>query len=114
MFEKIYKKLKNKNIDVYSIGQHRGKCNNPLVVVKEYEPIEVVGRNYFNNKVNLICYYPLGSYTKVKDFKSQIVNAMEELKEFDIEMVGNPISVDDSKEAYFFTLQYNNKKLRRY
>lgn len=114
MFEKIYEKLKNRNIDVYSIGQHRGNCESPIVIIKEYEPSEVVGRNYYNNLVNLICYYPLGEYSKVKLFKSQIVKAMEELKEFDINMVGNPITVDDTKKAYMFVLQYNNKKLRRY
>lgn len=114
MFEKIYKKLKEKNIEAYSIGQHKGKCEKAFVVIKEYEPIEVVGRNYYNNVVNLMCFYPIGSYSKVKEFKSSIVEAMEELKEFDREMLGNPIMVDDSKEAYLFTLQYNNKKLRRY
>ncbi|MEG2246308.1 MAG: hypothetical protein RSC84_02565 [Peptostreptococcaceae bacterium] len=114
MFEKIYRKLKEKNIEVYSIGQHRGKCESPFVVIKEYEPIEVVGSNYYNNKVNLICYYPLGSYSKVKYFKNDIAEAIEELKEFSRELLGNPIMVDDSKESYTFTLQYNNKKLRRY
>lgn len=114
MFEKIYKKLKSNDIDVYSIGQHKGVCENPIVIIKEHEPMEVVGSNYYNNTVNLICYYPLGAYTKVKEFKNKICNCMEELKEFEREMVGNPTMVDDDKQAYLFTLRYNNKKLRRY
>lgn len=114
MFEKIYKKMKNNDIEVYSIGQHQGICKEPFVVVKEYEPIEVVGSNYYNNMVELVCLYPLGSYSMLKEFKSRIENIMMELKEFDREFLGNPVVVDNEKQAYLFTLQYNNKKLRRY
>lgn len=114
MFEKVYRNLKNKGFDVYSIGQHQGKCTDPFIVIKEHEPMEKVGSGYNNNLLKLICYYPFGKYSNVKPFRESIELVMDELKEFDREFVSNPVMIDNEKNAYFFTLQYNNKKLRRF
>lgn len=40
MFKKIYKHLKNKGFNVYSIGQHQGLCIEPFLVIFEKGPLQ--------------------------------------------------------------------------
>ena len=43
MFTQIYKHLKENGFDVYSIGQHKGICKSPYLVIKENGTSEIVG-----------------------------------------------------------------------
>ena len=46
MFKEIYKHLKLKGFDVYSIGQHEGICSDPYLVIKENGETKIIRRFY--------------------------------------------------------------------
>lgn len=106
MFKTIYKHLKSKNIDVYSIGQHIGVCEASYVVIKNYTPSSV-NNIIEDEEVELFLYGPVGEYTKFIDFISEIKKIMNSLNLKDNE-VKMPIIVEDGKKAYVVKLSYSN------
>ena len=54
MFTQIYRHLKDNGFDVYSIGQHKGICTNPYIVIKENGESEIAGTSLTNDIVELL------------------------------------------------------------
>ena len=61
MFTQIYKHLKNNGFEVYSIGQHKGICKGPYLVIKENGTSEIAGTSLNNDLVEIMIYYPVGA-----------------------------------------------------
>lgn len=112
MFAQIYKHLKNNGFDVYSIGQHEGKCINPYIVIKENGESEIVGTSLTNDIVELLIYYPIGSYSKVNEYKQSVLLTMKILNE--IRRVIEPMAtiIDDDKKAYMTSFTYKKIKTK--
>ena len=112
MFAQIYKHLKNNGFDVYSIGQHEGICTNPYIVVKENGESEVVGTSLTNDIVELLIYYPVGTYSKLNEYKQSVLYAMKLLK--GIRRVIDPMTtiIDDDKKAYMTSFTYKKIKTK--
>ena len=110
MFAQIYKHLKNNGFDVYSIGQHKGICTNPYIVVKENGESEIVGTSLTNDIVELLIYYPVGTYSKLNEYKQSVLYTMKLLK--GIRRVIDPMStiIDDDKKAYMTSFSYRRIK----
>ena len=81
MFKKTYEHLKYSGLDVYSIGQHKGLCEKPYIVIKENGLSEISGTSLTNDIIELLVYYPVGSYINAillgsdDDLKLNLVNA---------------------------------------
>lgn len=108
MFENIYKHLKNNGFNVYSIGQHKGLCNDPYIVIKENTD-RLINKSVVSNEVELLLYYPLGSYTSCKEFICNVKKYMKLLKLRD-NNIPFPIIVEDEKQAYMTSISYQNNR----
>ncbi len=112
MFAQIYKHLKNNGFDVYSIGQHKGICTNPYIVVKENGESEVTGTSLINDTVELLIYYPLGKYSELVSYKKKILNVMKYLRGVRRVIEAMPTIVDDDKKAYMTSFTYKKIKTK--
>ena len=112
MFAQIYKYLKNNGFDVYSIGQHEGICTNPYIVVKENGESEIVGTSLTNDIVELLIYYPVGTYSKLNEYKQSVLYTMKLLKGIRRVIDPMPTIIDDDKKAYMTSFTYKKIKTK--
>ena len=112
MFAQIYKHLKNNGFDVYSIGQHEGICTNPYTVVKENGESEVIGTSLINDTVELLIYYPVGTYSKLNEYKQSVLYTMKLLKGIRRVIDPMPTIIDDDKKAYMTSFTYKKIKTK--
>ena len=112
MFAQIYKHLKNNGFDVYSIGQHEGICTNPYIVVKESGESEVIGTSLINDTVELLIYYPVGTYSKLNEYKQSVLYTMKLLKGIRRVIDPMPTIIDDDKKAYMTSFTYKKIKTK--
>ena len=112
MFAQIYKHLKNNGFDVYSIGQHEGICTNPYIVVKENGESEAIGTSLINDTVELLIYYPVGTYSKLNEYKQSVLYTMKLLKGIRRVIDPMPTIIDDDKKAYMTSFTYKKIKTK--
>ena len=112
MFAQIYKHLKNNGFDVYSIGQHEGICTNPYIVVKENGESEIVGTSLTNDIVEFLIYYPVGTYSKLNEYKQSVLYTMKRLKGIRRVIDPMPTIIDDDKKAYMTSFTYKKIKTK--
>ena len=112
MFTQIYKHLKNNGFDVYSIGQHKGICTNPYIVIKENGESEIAGTSLTNDIVELLIYYPVGTYSKLNEYKQSILYTMKLLKGIRRLVEPMPTIIDDDKKAYMTSFTFRKIKTK--
>lgn len=112
MFVEIYKHLKNNGFDVYSIGQHKGICEKPYIVVKENGTSAIAGTSLTNDIVEIMIYYPLGAYTKLEEYKQSTLYTMKLLKGIRRVFDPMPTIIDDDKKAYMTSYYYRKIKTK--
>ena len=112
MFTQIYRHLKDNGFDVYSIGQHKGICTNPYIVIKENGESEIVGTSLTNDIVELLIYYPLGTYSKLNEYKQSILYTMKLLKGIRRVVEPMPTIIDDDKKAYMTSFTFRKIKTK--
>ena len=114
MFKEIYKHLKLKGFDVYSIGQHEGICSDPYLVIKENGESERAGTNLINYIVEIMVYYPIGSYSNLEGYCNTLKDNMNDIKKFRRVVNPSPTIIDDDKKAYMTSFYYRKiKQLRK-
>lgn len=114
MFKEIYKHLKLKGFDVYSIGQHEGICSDPYLVIKENGESEIAGTNLSNDIVEILIYYPKGSYSTLEDYRIKVKDSMKDLSKLRRVVNPSPTIIDDDKKAYMTSFYYRKiKQLRK-
>lgn len=112
MFTQIYKHLKDNGFDVYSIGQHKGICKSPYIVIKENGESEIIGTSLTNDIVELLIYYPIGTYSKLNEYKQSTLYAMKLLKGIRRVVEAMPTVIDDDKKAYMTSFTYRKIKTK--
>ena len=112
MFKEIYLHLKQSGIDVYSIGQHKGLCERPYVVISETGDGEIVGKNLMSKNVELLIYYPLSQYSEFEGYIEKIKKTMKELSHIRRVIESNSKIIDDDKKAYMTFLSYKMIKIK--
>ncbi|MEY7998606.1 hypothetical protein AB8U03_00070 [Clostridium sp. Mt-5] len=116
VWERVFLLLKSRGIDVYSPGQHEGKCTSPYVVVKNTGTSGFQGSNQIGSQtLDIIIYYPLTNYSDMEPYTCQIQNFLSQLKEY-IRSTGNitPVVIDDTVSGYTQTIEYQTfQRLRR-
>lgn len=111
MFTEIYRHLKENGFDVYSIGQHQGICKSPYIVIKENGESEIIGTSLTNDIVELLIYYPIGTYSKLNEYKQSTLYSMKLLKGVRRVINPAPTIIDDDKKAYMTSFTY--RKIRK-
>ena len=112
MFTQIYKHLKNSGFDVYSIGQHKGVCTKPYIVIKENGESEIAGTSLTNDIVELLIYYPMGAYSKLDEYRQSTLYNMKLLKGVRRVIQAMPTIIDDDKKAYMTSFTYRKIKMK--
>jgi hypothetical protein len=112
MFTQIYKHLKNNGFDVYSIGQHKGVCSSPYIVIKENGESEIAGTSLTNDIVEILVYYPVGKYSELSNYKKRILNVMKYQKGIRRVIEPMPTIIDDDKKAYMTSFTYRKIKMK--
>ena len=112
MFAQIYKHLKDNGFDVYSIGQHEAICTKPYIVIKENGENEIAGTSLTNDIVELLIYYPLGTYSKLNEYKQSTLYTMKLLKGVRRVIEPMPTIIDDDKKAYMTSFTYRKIKMK--
>ena len=114
MFKEIYKHLKSKGLNVYSIGQHQGICKDPYFVIKDNGESEVAGTNLSYDTIEILIYYPIGQYSALEGQINVLKQYMKELAKLRRVMNPSPTVIDDDKKAYMTSLYYQKiKQLRK-
>ncbi|WP_313758562.1 hypothetical protein [Tissierella sp.] len=73
MWQEIYTKLKENNLNPYPPGKHKGLCEEPYVVIKEGTQIPSINSNRLGQKViDIIVFVPLDSYIAVDIYVKKI------------------------------------------
>ena len=112
MFKEIYLHLKQNGFNVYSIGQHKGLCESPYIVISETGDSDILGKNLMNKNVELLIYYPLNSYSEFEGYIEKIKRSMKELSHIRRVIENNPKIIDDDKKAYMTFLSYRIIKIK--
>ena len=112
MFTQIYRHLKDNGFDVYSIGQHKGICTNPYIIIKENGESEIAGTSLTNDVVELLIYYPVGTYSKLNEYKQSILYTMKLLKGIRRVVEPMPTIIDDDKKAYMTSFTFRKIKTK--
>ena len=105
MFERIYLFLKKREFDVYSVGQHKGICRNPYVVIRNLgqQPFRV---NFIAETYEILFYYPFGAYSEFQGYIDKVRDALTELDYLRPTGELSPFYNDDRKRAYTTGAKY--------
>lgn len=110
-WQDIYLRLKENSIDVYSPGQHAGKCEAKYAVVKEAGASQVAGISQQQALYDIMCYVPKNQYSTLGVYVEQIKTVMKSLKPMIMPMYMETTPFyDDSVEAWMVSIQYRNMK----
>ena len=116
VWERAFLHLKSKGIDVYSPGQHKGKCTSSYTVVKNTGIVGFEGSNQIGSQtLDVIIYCPRSNYSDIEPYTVQIQNFLSGLKGY-IRSTGNitPVILDDSVNGYTQSIEYQTfQRLRR-
>ena len=103
MFTELYRYLKEKGFDVYSIGQHEGICSSPYLVIKE---------NGESDVAEILIYYPIGGYSSLSTYTNNLKLVMKEYKKLKRVIDPMPTIIDDDKKAYMTSYTYKKIKVK--
>lgn len=110
-WQDIYKKLKDRGIDVYSPGTKTGECTSPYVVVKDAGRVGSSTISSSQDLYDLMCYVPAKNYSTLESFVDRVEQVMDELFPMIRPMhFRTPSFYDDSVKGHMISTQYVNWK----
>ena len=112
-FKSLYNHLKTSGFDVYSMGQHKGECKEPYLVLKARGSdlrYSVSDRLY-----EILMYYPASKYSAFPDYIDTVKEAMRPLFPH-CRMASDESEhyLDDDKKAYMSSLLYRAPVVAHY
>lgn len=111
-WKELYEFLKEKGFEVYSIGQHTGKCADFYLVLRNNGTLVSDGTERTDYEILLYC--PLGKYSQFESFIEKVKDTMNELFPAVIYTDGeDPHYLDDATESYMTNLIYTCPKVSK-
>lgn len=106
MWQKIYKKLEEKNLNPYPPGIYQGECTVRYCVVKENAQSGLMSNKVGYRLIDIIIFVPMSDYLAAKTYCDEVKLALKELPE--IRKTGNetPVIPDDSVKGYTTSIEY--------
>lgn len=107
MVRNIYNHLKEKGLNPYLIGQHKGVCEEPFVIIREGTQMPSFRSRRVGQKViDIILFGPINSYVVLIPYRENIIEALKELKCLRKTGTETQTIVDDDKKAYTTSIEY--------
>lgn len=107
-FKEIYNFLKENGFETYSIGQHKGLCKTPYLVIRNN------GEYYlYSNKITeyeILIYMPYQQYSQFEDYIKQVTSKMNKL--FPLIKLKSGASehyLDEDVQGYMASVIYQSK-----
>lgn len=107
MWKAVYDHLKDKGLNPYPPGKHKGPCQASYCVIKDGLQTASIQSNRTGYSIlDIIVFVPLDSYVAVGLYMKEIRTALKELTF--LRKTGNetPIITDDEKKAYTTSIEY--------
>lgn len=107
MWEQIFNKLKENDLNPYPPGKHEGLCKKPYCIVKEGSQIPSIQSNRVGQKkIDIIVFVPLSSYPALEPYMKSIRSALKELANLRKTGHETPAIPYDDKKAYTTSIEY--------
>ncbi len=106
VYEKISRFLQEKGFEVYSVGEHKGFCKTPYLVIKDkgQKPYSKTNVNFQDYEI--IVFYPFGTFFQVQPFINQVVETLSQLPFLKYSQNQTPTVIDPEVRAYTTSLTY--------
>ena len=109
--DEVTRALKKRGYDVYSIGQHKGICKEPYVVIK-HQGQQNFRINFTAETLDILFYYPFERYSEVMEYIDGVRRELAELNYLRPTGELTPMYIDDRKRAYMTSAKYKIIKRR--
>ena len=110
-WQKIYKHLKDNNIDVYSPGQHQGECISPYVVLKDAGLSQLASFSSSQAVYDVMCYVPHNKFSTLEPYVDRVKELMKELYPEIVPMYFQTASfLDDTVRGHMISVQYRSNR----
>lgn len=104
-WQTIYRHLMDDGFDTYSMGQHKGLCKSPYIVVKGAGSVTRI--NVADKRYELIIYVPVTSYSKMEEFAASVKRSMQRLApSIRLWRDESPHYLDNDVQAYMTSITY--------
>lgn len=116
-YKTIYQHLKSEGYDVYSMGQHKGLCVAPYIVIRNNGTVTELSVS--STDYELLLYYPIDHYSEFEDYIDSVRETMNELYPAGLKLVDDASEhyLDDDVRGYQSSLLYRTftpSKANRY
>ncbi len=106
MFKKVYEALQENGFSVYSIGQHKGNCTEPYLVVRENGVRAFSSLPVNFELIDVVVFYPVGRYTEVWDFINSVRECLKGVSELKSKGELTALLIDHDVKAYTCSVRY--------
>ena len=112
-WKSIYNHLTAAGFDVYSMGQHKGECKTPYLVLKQRGAD--LRYSVSDRLFEILMYYPANRYSGFAEYIDTVREAMRGLFPY-CRMASDESEhyLDDEKKAYMSSLLYRAPVVARY
>ena len=106
MLKEVFDILAGGGINTYYIGQHKGECGVPYVVVKDGGSLGVSGLSLNRYVIDIIVFFPFGQFDGLEGYIEQVKEAVRGLDGLRDARYRSQVVYDDEKRAYTTTMRY--------
>lgn len=107
MLKSIYDKLSNAKLNPHFIGQYKGICEDPYLIIKQGTQMASLGTNQTGQSiVDIITFVPARNFSKLSEYERDIKVALKELDYLRKTGLETPAIADDEKKAYTSSIEY--------
>lgn len=76
-YKTIYQHLRQEGYDVYSVGQHKGICSSPYIVIRNAGTVTELSVS--QTDYELLLYYPMDHYSEFEEYIDTVRDTMNAL-----------------------------------
>ena len=107
MIVRIFNHLRDKGLNPYFPGQHKGECEEPYVVIRQGSQTPTIGTNRTGlSIIDILIYTPASSYTYMESYSKEVKAALKELNYLRKTGFETPVILEDDKKAYMISIEY--------
>ena len=104
-WQTIYKHLKSNDFDVYSLGQHKGECKSPYIVLRNNGT--TINGSVADRRYEILFYVPVSQYSSIEDYVESVKKCMQKLfPAVRLKVDESTHYLDNDVNAYMTSVEY--------